>query len=139
MNTDSTQPEKKSVWAWCKKRPFAALLIFFLIIGFIGTFIKDENPPKPEAKKAVVYNEEFDGSVRQVRDYLRSNVKDWDSYESIEWSQVVDNGPKSSNKARYIVRHKFRAKNSFGGYEIENKIFSMDSTGNVTGVTDFTQ
>jgi hypothetical protein len=32
-----------------------------------------------------------------------------------------------------MVRHKYRAKNGFGGYMVEERIFMLDSTGNVTG------
>jgi len=37
---------------------------------------------------------------------------------------------------KYWVRHKYRAKNSFGGYVIENKIFYLDEQGNVVGEKD---
>lgn len=75
-----------------------------------------------------VQNSSFDGSVRQVEKYLKSNLKDPNSYESIDWSQVkeTENG--------YEVRHKYRAKNSLGGYMIENHIFYIDLKGNVIKV-----
>jgi hypothetical protein len=34
----------------------------------------------------------------------------------------------------YVVRHKYRAKNSFGGYIIENQKFYLDFKGNVIGI-----
>lgn len=78
-----------------------------------------------------VKNSSLDGSVSQVVKYLKNNLKDPDSYESIEWGNVTetDNG--------YIVRHKYRAKNSFGGYVIENQIFHIDWQGNITNVTSY--
>lgn len=65
------------------------------------------------------------GSVWQVEEYLKRNLKDPDSYESIEWGTVTrnDNG--------YLVRHKYRAKNSFGGYVIESINFQLNTQGNV--------
>lgn len=76
-----------------------------------------------------IENSTWDGSVSQVKKYLKSNLKDPDSYESIEWGKVIetDNG--------YTIRHKYRAKNSFGGYTIENNIFYLDFKGNVIEVT----
>lgn len=78
-----------------------------------------------------VKNSSLDGSVSQVVKYLKNNLKDPDSYESIEWGNVTetDNG--------YIVRHKYRAKNSFGGYVIEHQIFNIDWQGNITSVSPF--
>lgn len=78
-----------------------------------------------------VKNSSLDGSVSQVVKYLKNNLKDPDSYESIEWGNVTetDNG--------YIVRHKYRAKNSFGGYVIENQIFQIDWQGNITSVSPY--
>lgn len=78
-----------------------------------------------------VQNSTWDGSIRQVEAYLKKTLKDPKSYESIEWSEVskTDNG--------YVVRHKFRAKNSFGGYTIENKVFYLNSSGDVTEVQNY--
>ena len=78
-----------------------------------------------------VENSSIDGSVSQVKRYLKNNLKDPDSYEGIEWSDVVetDNG--------YTVRHKYRAKNSLGGYVVENQIFYLDLQGNVKSVSSY--
>ena len=72
-----------------------------------------------------VYNSEWDGSVYPVKLYLNKNLKDPDSYEGIEWSPVQ----KTSDG--YMVRHKYRSKNSFGGYVVENKIFYLNEKGHV--------
>ncbi len=78
-----------------------------------------------------VKNSSWDGSVSQVVRYLKNNLKDPNSYESIEWGNVTrtDNG--------YVVRHKYRAKNSFGGYVIEHQIFHIDWQGNITSVSSY--
>lgn len=44
---------------------------------------------------------------------------------------------RTTNKNGYYVRHKYRARNGFGGMNIENKIFYLDKDGNVTGYTDY--
>ena len=67
-----------------------------------------------------------------VKDYLRHTLKDPDSYQDIEWSQIGEN-----NAGRLYVRHKYRAKNSFGGYVVENKIFYLDKQGHVVGCEDY--
>lgn len=65
-------------------------------------------------------NSEWDGAVRPVTEYLRRHLKDPDSVEYIEWSPVhityVEGQP------FWRVRVKYRAKNSFGGYVIEEQL-----------------
>lgn len=82
---------------------------------------REKNLPK-------ITNSPWDGSVWQVEEYLKKNLKDPDSYQGIEWSTVIekDNG--------YQVRHKYRAKNSFGGYVVENCIFTLTKEGTVIDV-----
>ena len=80
---------------------------------------------------AKVENSSWDGSVSQVKKYLKSTLKDPDSYKSVEWGNVV----KTNNG--YMVRHKYKAKNSFGGYVMENNVFYLDFSGNVTSVAPF--
>ena len=79
-------------------------------------------------------NSYLDASVSQVERYLKANLSDPDSYESMEWSAV--NEMSGNGDYRYWVRHKYRAKNGYGGYVIENKIFYLDSNGNVNGEKD---
>jgi hypothetical protein len=78
-----------------------------------------------------VENSSWDASVSQVKDYLKKNLKDSKSYESIEWSEVQRVGD------NYRVRHKYRAKNSYGGYAIENQVFTINKQGDVITVQDF--
>jgi hypothetical protein len=78
------------------------------------------------ASRAVVENSAWDGSVRQVERYVkRQLLRDPDSYQSVEWSKVQRQGE------GYIVRHTFRAKNGFGGYDVATYGFVLDSAGNV--------
>lgn len=79
---------------------------------------REKNLPK-------IQNSAWDGSVYQVERYLKKNLKDPDSYQSIEWSSIIE---KNGN---YQVRHKYRAKNSFGGYVVEDCIFTLNKEGDV--------
>lgn len=117
------------IYAKQQLRSFVVLIL--LLILAIGSSTKDESNSENSRKTSeVVYNSPWDGSVRQVERFLKNSLKDPDSYQGIEWSQVV----KSENG--FLVRHKYRAKNSFGGYVVENRIFQMDRAGNVTSVTE---
>lgn len=82
-------------------------------------------------KNAEVRNSTLDASVYQVKIFLKRTLKDPGSYESIEWSSVQQVGDK------FIVRHKYRAKNSFGGFVVENQIFTINTNGDIVNVVDF--
>ena len=49
----------------------------------------------------------------------------------IEWGNVVPGAD-----GGFVVRVKYRAKNSFGGYVIEDQVFSLDAQGNVIGAVN---
>ena len=85
---------------------------------------------KSEAQRHVVTNSGWDGSVHQVESYLKRNLKDPASFEAIEWSQVA-----RDTDNNFVVRVKYRAKNSFGGYVIEQQMFRLDLRGEVIGAT----
>lgn len=95
---------------------------------------KNEEPstytPSTITPKVEVKNNKWNGGVKQVEDYLERTLRDPDSYESIEWSEVKqkDDG--------YYVRHKYRAKNGFGGSVVTNQLFHLDFSGNVVEVKD---
>lgn len=111
---------------------------------FLPIMVEFENKPITEKVKrrkynmsitsqphADVKNSLYDGSVKQVKEFLKNGyLRDPDSYESIEWSEV-----KEKNDG-YYVRHKYRAKNGFGGYVVANQLFHLDFSGNVVDVKD---
>lgn len=78
-----------------------------------------------------IENSSWDGSVSQVKDYLSQNLKDPESYEGLDWSPVQKVGE------NYRVRHKYRAKNSYGGYMLENQVFTINKDGTIIKVQDF--
>ena len=86
--------------------------------------------PTTITSETEVKNNKWNGGVKQVEEYLEQTLRDPDSYESIEWSEVKrkDDG--------YYVRHKYRAKNGFGGYVVTNQLFHLDFSGNVVDVKD---
>ena len=77
-----------------------------------------------------VKNNKWNGGVKQVEDYLERTLRDPESYESIEWSEVKEKAD------GYYVRHKYRARNGFGGHVVANQLFHLDFSGNVVDVTD---
>ena len=82
-------------------------------------------------RHADVKNNKWNGGVKQVEDYLKyTYLRDPDSYESIEWSEVKE------KTDGYYVRHKYRAKNGFGGYVVANQLFHLDFNGKVVDVKD---
>ena len=57
--------------------------------------------------------------ISVVKQYLSKSLKDPHSIEYISWSKpVFKNGS-------WIVRVRYRAKNSFGGYVVESRIFHV--------------
>lgn len=84
------------------------------------------------ATQQKIQNSPWDASVYQVENYLKRNyLKDPDSYQSIEWGKVVE-----LNSDKYVVRHKYRARNSYGGYVVEEKLFVLDAEGNIIDTKD---
>lgn len=83
---------------------------------------------KFKGKTEVQNNPWNEGSVRAVEQYLkRGYLKDPDSFQAIEWGTVI------KGCGNYVVSLKFRARNSFGGYVVETRIFTLDADGEVTG------
>ena len=78
--------------------------------------IADIIGPKPE-------NSSWDAAVAPVVSWLKSNLKDPKSLEFIEWSPVTKIN--LDGEYYWAVRVKYRAKNSFGGYVVEEIICYM--------------
>ena len=122
---------KKDTWKYVVLGTAVAILIPWWIYQEVwGITAHQRKSAASRAAASVVSNSGWDGSVHQVERYLKKNLKDPASFEAIEWSAVVPSGN------GFSVRVKYRAKNSFGGYAIENQIFQLDSRGEVVGVTN---
>lgn len=100
------------------------------IMGQLGNTNVKRNS-KEKKVTYVVENSSWDASVCQVEQYLKKNLKDPKSYDSIEWSRVT------KENDNFRVRYKYRAKNSLGGYVLENQIFTLNSNGEVINVDDY--
>lgn len=61
----------------------------------------------------------------------RQYLKDPDSYEGIEWGP---SGIYMKENNTYFMMHKYRARNSFGGYVVENPMFILNENGDVIDV-----
>lgn len=113
----------------CLAAILAVPVIFLIMLSVIGGGSSSPSTPQGDHR---LKSSAWDGSVHYVKEHVKTNLKDPDSYESIEWSnvQTLDDG-------RFWIRHKYRAKNSFGGYVVENKIFIYDSSGNIVSSMDY--
>lgn len=78
-----------------------------------------------------IYNSEYDRSVFEVERYLEKNLKDPKSFEAINWGNV-----QKISDTQYLVYLKYRAKNSFGGYVINEQTFYINAAGQVYDVKD---
>ena len=145
-------PQGAKICPFCRTKQGISILkavaISFFGLMVIGYLFGNNNAPsgssssssrpaekkveQPSAPMEIVTNSAWDGSVRQVERYLKNNLKDPDSLQTIEWSEV-----QKTTSGGFMVRCKYRAKNSFGGYVVSNQIFMMDSKGDVTGAMDY--
>ena len=112
------------------------VLGFIVLLYLVGecscTGSADGNGSGSTAPDVRVKNSAWDGSVSQVKSWLKDNLKDPDSLDFIEWSTVS-----KTSTGGCMVRVKYRAKNSFGGYVVDNKVFFLSSGGTVLSSIDF--
>lgn len=108
---------------------FVAASFFIVVIGVRFMSYSAKHPIEDQSKE-IVHNLSLDGSVPQVESWLKKNLKDPNSFKAIEWSKVI------KNANGYFVRCKYRAKNSFNGYTVDNKLFMLNQSGEVVTVTD---
>lgn len=110
-----------------KKRTLTIIMVLFVV--FLFSIIANAGVTPTERRH-------IQGNVKA---FLKSNLKDPGSYQPIEWSPVVTVTKTSWVNIGYknAIRHKYRARNSFGGYEIENQIFFIDAGYNVVDVMNY--
>ncbi len=82
-----------------------------------------------------VKNSAWDGSVFEVKVYLRSNLHDWRSTQFVEWSPVA----KDPKLRISVVRCKFRTKNGLGAYVLKNWVFYLGCDGKVLSYENYPQ
>lgn len=106
----------------------AAFIVFGLgCFIYAATQIDGVRPTQRSAStpQEAAFNSSYDGSVRQVESHLKRTLKDPESFQAIQWFPV------QKDLDGYTVRVRYRAKNSFGGYVVEEKVFLLDRRGNV--------
>lgn len=117
---------------------FGLLVIFGLIVnaGIIETTPSSSLPAAAKTERAIVFNNPWNGSVSQVVQYLQKALNDPGSLEVIEWSKVTKITDKKGQPFLFMVRCKYRAKNYYGGYVVQDKLFEIDRKGNITKEID---
>ena len=104
---------------------FLAMTAVIFTLMLFGNSDKDRSPDRVAPPGPVVSNSSWDGSVSQVKSYVRKIVSDPDP-EFVEWSPVV-NRPDGG----FMVRTRIRGRNAFGGYVLSDVWVWLDSSGKV--------
>lgn len=128
--SEMTPQEKKKAKLNLSILAVIALIVVSVLIA--GAFSDSPEPQEKKEPVAVVHNDVLDASVRQVKQFLKKNLNDPESYDGVEWSPVSQN----PHTKWFIVRHKYRAKNQYGATQIYNQIFTLDSLGTVISISD---
>jgi len=71
-------------------------------------------------------NDEIMMAYVSAERFLKKNLKDPDSYEEIETEKYFVTQVKGKKKPYIQIKIKYRAKNSFGGYNVETRAFNFD-------------
>lgn len=106
------------------------ILYFAVFLAVFYTLIKLDIGTTNNTETKTVFNSGLDGSVYQVKDYLKAYLNDPGSLEVTHWGMVI----KESNG--YSVSVKYRAKNVFGGYVTKSQIFYLSEGGSVVQVVE---
>lgn len=107
-------------------------VVLIVIVLFIG-FCMDKCgcSTSPSDRIAGTGPSEHDVVVN-IRLFLKNRyLKDPGSYDGMEWGP---SGIYMKENNTYFMMHKFRAKNSFGGYVVENPMFILNEQGEVLDV-----
>ena len=96
------------------KKTLVLIVIALIVAGSIGDF--------DETGKVKI--DPWDKSVYCVEKYIKSNLNDPNSYDSIKWGKVTKN-----SDGTYEVIHSFEARNGFGGVIRQTKIFTIAPDG----------
>lgn len=111
-----------------KKKDYGCLflLVFIALVIIFFVFIT----PSPISTMTETKKVEFIVQMA-VEDFLKENLKDPKSYQSINWGELREEAA-----GGYTIEHTYRAKNSFGGYAVEKKLFYITAAGKVAIATD---
>lgn len=102
------------------------LVLFGTIFG--GFFYATKNELFFNRPAKAPHNSVWDGSVAEVRAYLKNHLHDPKTYDPLLWGTVRDGvGGK-------VVRHAYRAKNALGATVLSEKTFLISDDGSVSVV-----
>lgn len=93
-------------------------ILIFIVICFIGIGALEGTTNNNKNNYPLISN--WDGRALVLNSWFQSNLKDPDSLKVIEVSPVYEN-----KDGTYGQRVKFRAKNSFGAYNINEYYFTF--------------
>jgi hypothetical protein len=109
------------------------VVVFMAVVGLVWAFYTGQSaaPPLPATTMPVVFNAPYDGSVWQIRDWLKKHAKNPASLKVLHWGKVesLDDG--------FLVHVKFEAKNAAGAEVPGDKVFRLDGSGEIVGMVDF--
>lgn len=104
--------------------------ITFIILFFIGKANESNNnydggsSSSVNSYEAPSWQSRWDFSVPSIKRYIKTNIADPGSYESVEWDKASRNKDGS-----YTVLHTFSAKNGYGGRVRRSMSFVVSSDG----------
>lgn len=117
------------------------LIVGAVVINFnLSTTIEDDRESIPvenikteaqlqyEAEAKRISNRNRDAQVA-LRRYIRDNLRDPDSYDIIYTSKALEH-----SNGTFSMQHKYRAKNGFGGMNVEEKVFIFSKSGSIISV-----
>lgn len=121
-----------------ERQQWIAVLIFLVVVIIFNISSREYSTSSKGNNRIENYGSNKGPSQTKamagVRVYLKRHyLKDPDSYEGISWEAF---GIYNKDNNTYFALHKYRAKNSYGGYVVEEKLFVLDSDGNVIKVVD---
>jgi len=119
-----------------EKKGIYTSIFIITVLGAAGIYwlfytAKTAAPPLPATPMSVVFNTQYDGSVWQIKDWLKKHADEPSSLKVLHWGKVVDLND------GYLVHVKFEAKNKSGAYVVSDKVFKLDKSGTIVGMVDF--
>ena len=96
-----------------------------------------KSPEQIELEKIEKQFSPWDGRHIQLYNFLKENLRDPDSLEHIESSYKRKKGMKGEYSEVIQVKMKYRAKNGFGGYNVESISADCDLDGNILKINEY--
>jgi hypothetical protein len=115
----------------------------FMVVSIIVSLIQNCNNPnnnitavsKSQIEIENEYNSKKEDSLYKAYKIsyrlLKNNLKDSDSFDEIEHKRYFIAKKKKKENTHIQIYIKYRAKNSFGGYVVEEKYFNFDKNLNL--------